>query len=233
MSNRLIKLDSHLRIPTPSSTPYHFILEFNSPLEGEYCLTNALIPNSYYTITISNNQFYFNDGMQDFTVTLATGFYGINDLICALQNELNSVSSNFSVTYNSITAKITINRTSPFQIKFGSNGVNGTMGFDNGNTSFSTSHTASHIINLQPHAFYHISIDCHSHYVIENAISNSFNFVIPILGNSKEITFYEQIQCIQKISFQQPTKFIKVMVTDKYNNFIPLQQEWSLVLSKI
>lgn len=233
--SQLVKIDSNLRINPALTSSSDFRIELYHSLEGVYSLVCASMPNSYYNISTFNNQLYFNDTIQNLTATIPPGFYDSSSLPSTIQSILNNVSSGFTVTYDNITSKMTISRSSNFTLLFSnsSNSIASTIGFANIDTTFSSSFQGSQIINLAPHQFFHIHLDVNTKYHIENAIGNTCQFVVPIFGTTKDITYYEPFVHSQVISFDRPTKVIRVFVTDKYNKIIPIQQDWSIILKKI
>jgi len=80
--------------------------------------------NGYFLVNQSNNQLLINDG-SDKLITLSNNEYLSGALLATeLQTKLNAASTNFTVSYSSITNKFTVSRTSTFAIKWTSGQTN-------------------------------------------------------------------------------------------------------------
>jgi len=112
------------------------------------------IPISFFNINSNNNIFYINDGA-DKTVTLTLGDYRPSTLIVEIQTKLNAISTNFTVTFNNDTNKITITRTSNFNLLFNSysnfNQICDVIGFNKTDHLAASTYTSENIFNGRPY----------------------------------------------------------------------------------
>ena len=117
-------------------------------------LVSCVMPNSVYKIRAGvNDKLDFNDGANK-TITITPGAYSITSLCSYLLTQLNSSSSGFTAcSYDTITMKVTISRSSNFNLLFAS-GTNAStsvrkeIGFSAADLSAATTYTGANVIQL-------------------------------------------------------------------------------------
>lgn len=112
-------------------------------------LQQAVIPYSFYSINSTNNYFHVEDSLANsYAFTVEEGNYNITQMINALLAEMGG---GWSITYSSITNKITISNSlgATFSV-MGDGTLNHALGFmeDTNTASVGTTLTSTHGINL-------------------------------------------------------------------------------------
>jgi len=128
----------------------HLVFCFKNPVyldkrayEMRLSVVNAQIPVSWYLINDTNNQIIINNTTYNFK----KGNYNVNTFITEWTN---SISSGWTLTYDSITNKINYAFTSQFTFSDSSNSIFPLLGFKNGNvyTSLNNSLVTPFCINF-------------------------------------------------------------------------------------
>jgi hypothetical protein len=173
-------------------------------------LVSCIMPNSVYKIrTGVNDKLDFNDGANK-TITVTPGAYSITSLCSNLLTQFNTLSSGFTaVSYDTITMRVTITRSSNFSLLFatGSNiatSIRKELGFNATNISATTTYTGQNIINLYNPLGCYI---CINEFGMPNRTSAGtfYTFHIPMSVNSDGLVVVEK------------NSFYKQQV-DMYNN---------------
>ena len=89
-----------------SNNSYNFILPNLEIADGNYIYLSvqyANIPYSFYNINLTNNILYYTLNSVNYTIAITPGNYNITQLITFLKSNM----SGFTITYNSMTNKIT------------------------------------------------------------------------------------------------------------------------------
>ena len=231
--NNIIKISSKNRnIGIPGN------FKINTPLiEGNYKLLSVFIANSSYNINEYNNKIYWSEdgGATTLQSQIVEGYYDIFKLVTALENALNNVSlNNYSVTYNSITNKLTISANVNFMLLFVNkfDSIGEIIGFESEiNTNNNTSHTSQNFVNLDNVLSYNIDINGISNIIYDNF--NSCSFIVPQNSPLGNYIYYEPINFNQVINFQKPTNLLHVRLFDDHNKIIDIHTDWYMVLQKI
>ena len=111
-----------------------------------FSVDHCEVCNSYYLINDTNNKIVINS----ITYNIVFGNYNVNNFITAL---LSVIPSGFTITYSSITNKLTFNYTSNFTINVSSDlcTVNDIIGLGNINiTSIGNSLVLPYVVNFLP-----------------------------------------------------------------------------------
>lgn len=122
IKNDTIVIDSRDRdtLIYTSNSNYQIDLdeEYKNVLSVE--LISIDVPKTQYLINENNNLLYFNSNGFEYTATVPIGNYTIDDLLIALKNSMDTVSSNtFTISNSTLTNKITISiATSTFDLSF-------------------------------------------------------------------------------------------------------------------
>lgn len=178
-------------------------------------VVHAEVPNSFYIVNYTNNQFVLNST----TYTLTRGNYNVNTFITML---LAAIPVGYGLTYNSATTKLTMTNASSFTINANSNAstVNSIMGL--GTTALTgTSITFPNVVNFIPLQ----RINFRSNYFKFGCYStadNSSDIFLPLQNNAGQnsiINYTNQSQSKFLIQDKSITTFV-INVTDDYGNLI-------------
>ena len=206
MNGQEIYIGSERR--TSESTIYHANIPLQNPLQGTYKLKEARFPNSAYNIHSNNNTVITSLG----TGTVSPGFYTSSSLPSALQTALGGT---FTVTFNSITNKITIANSNSFTI------TGGTMLNVLGMQVTSVAATS-----VEGTGLFNLSYDLLNFYVCINGVQNITSvaggpyatFIIPMDVNTCEImTYIPDSLCV--ITFQ-PTSNSRFLTSSMFDFII-------------
>ena len=208
---------SSIRVQLPDLAFHHDNIQ-NAYLS----VVHAEIPNSFYILNYTNNQFVL-DGV---TYTLTRGNYNVNTFITML---ISLIPANFAVTYSSITTKFTMTKsTGSFTVNADSTAstVNNIMGLG------TSSMTSSLVLGVQTVSFPH----CVNFIPLQriNFRSTSFNFgcfntvdgssdiFLPLQNNAGQNSIINYVnQTAQKFLIQDRniTSFV-INVTDDQGRFV-------------
>ena len=195
MAVRSLFVDSSQRI---NGTDTSFMVEFQRSLENkpfEYCcIEKASIPLTFYNISteLSTSTFTINDGSDDVAITLTEGQYSATELASHMETVLNTLSSGFSVDFDSITGFITIARTSNFSIDLSTKeNLACLLGFTMEDHTATDSYSSTNIVNMRPVKNFFLFIDeiqtdinhCYS------SIGSDITAIWPMEGSLGEIQY--------------------------------------------
>jgi hypothetical protein len=125
-------------------------------------LLDCSIPQSNYVFNSTNNIISFSEGATGFTATIPSGNYTSTELVSALPGifAASGCSGVFTVTYSSITGKLTLTSTVSYSIQFGTaNNAYYQLGFQAITYSAALSQTSDYLINLAPPQYLFLDID--------------------------------------------------------------------------
>jgi hypothetical protein len=92
----------------------------NKPIE--FAIKSIILPLSFYSTNSNNNKLVLSSypgSVSSEEITITPGNYNIVELVSELEDKLQAVEANFSVSYNSVTYKITIsNSTGNFVVDY-------------------------------------------------------------------------------------------------------------------
>jgi len=146
------------------------------------------IPFSFYNIHSSNNTLVTSAG----TVTLTPGQYDIDDITTEIATQLQVFDATFTCTYSLITYKITIARTTNFDITLSSSTLNTVLGFGTTDLTGAATYTSTNCYDINTSSIVYM----HSRNLstLNNSISHDDRayalFSIPMLAKSGEIMYY-------------------------------------------
>jgi hypothetical protein len=217
----------------------NLLFELNQPI---YCYSNMDIlislegfqfTNSFYTINDYNNNFVFSfssTGSPYTKIQATKGNYDIDSLLSHLTSILSIY--NFSLSYNMITAKITISNTTPFLLKSSSYNIYEVLGFDDyGTKTLSASITSPYLYNLISTQILHICTPNLNFSSIGLKNKTKYN----ILGSIHINALPSEVQCYKntsnfnyKITDNEIT-FINVIIYDQDFNIVNFNNiDWFL-----
>jgi len=144
-------------------------------------LIHAIIPNTHYLFDSNNSTITFQESAGDLTATIIPGNYSTTQLTAHLKVILDAAGLlTYTVTYNDITNKLTISATGNVTLKFSENNSPWKeLGFNNSDTSSSSSHISPNSIDISNIKYINIHIDGLKYNVMST--SNQYaSFIIPI-----------------------------------------------------
>lgn len=202
--------NSQVQVTLPDLT-FHMDHIQNAYLSVVHCE----IPNSFYIINYTNNQFVLNGVVY----TIVKGNYNVNTF---MSNFLTLLPVGYGMSYSSITTKFTLTHVTPFIINanLSTSTINSVMGL--GNTELSgTSITFPNVVNFIPLQRINFrsnffNFGCYS------TADGSSDIFLPLQNNAGQnsiINYSNQTQNKFLIQDRTITSFI-ISVTDDYNRFI-------------
>ena len=194
-----------------------------------FSVDHAEICNSYYLINENNNDIVINN----IVYSVQFGNYNVNNFIIAL---LSVIPSGFTITYSSITNKLTFNYTSNFTINASSSlcTINNIIGLGNFNiTSLSNSVTLPYVVNFLPLA----RLNFRSNFFKFNNYSSTDNTtdIFLTVQNSAPpigVIYYVNQTDTNFIINDVNITIINIMVTDDDNNLINFNNvDWYMTIT--
>ena len=239
-----IVIDSRDRNNDLHPNPNNYQIDFDNVLRSVISieLVSAELPVVQYNINSNNNILHFDEGGDELQAIISEGQYDtIADLTSALQDALNNTigaSTDYTVTYSTITRKITITKGSgifnmTFQgdsetfvheqtrTKYPTGSIGSIIGFSRTNVTGSLSYTGNNQYNLSGENYVLLYIK-----ELENLESVSGNSVIHDTftkinldaNSSNNMKFYKQLdEYISRVTFTPPMASIGQMIIKFYN----------------
>jgi hypothetical protein len=202
-------------------------------------LVSCVLPNTVYKIRAGvNDRLDFNDGANK-TITITPGAYSITSLCSTILTLLNTSSSGFTAcSYDTITMKVTITRSSNFSLLFstGSNtstSIRTELGFSAIDLSGTTTYTGQNVVNLYNPVGCYIQIN-------ELSMPNSttgkciYTFHVPMDVNSDGILSVQKNNIYaQKVYLTNQTRIGKLTIRLKNSDgsdFVLNNTDYELIL---
>lgn len=168
-----------------SGDPHNFAIEFKADnLDGKYVVKNVSLPNSFYNVNSSNNVVYFYETGASTSATIPVGNYTASSLATQLKTSMDAVSTvTYTITYSNISGKFTFVSSGNSNFEWGSNTANSArylLGFNEEDTSPTTSQESTNVINLSPYPHIGIDIqeDSHPNYITAERAHSSI--IVPL-----------------------------------------------------
>jgi hypothetical protein len=222
MKYLLVDLNNKLDL---SSSNSDFQVKLYETIKKESCvsLINAQIPNTFYVFI--NKSITFNEGAGSVTASINNGSYSSSELSSHLQTQLNAagLSTDYTVSYSSITMKFTINKAAgTFSLEMSAdNTPYNELGFSNIDTGLATSHSASNIANLYGNTFFAINLGSAFENNVQITNGKSFDYILPNMINRNEINQYSQINLqTQSKKTDKDFNYLSVKIKDLNGNII-------------
>lgn len=190
-SNYLV-INSRDRLPSTANEDGFFTL--HRPLEKikGLELIHFTMPNTFYNVTVLNNNLTYDNGGGPTTVTVPVGNYQNSELLSRINNLLSG--SGISCSFDINTMRVTFSSAGNFQLLFGTGlaQVNSLLGFAKANTVSALSVTGDDIMNVGLPT--HIYIFCYELGNYYNSVNSNqlASFVVPILANRGEYITYNE-----------------------------------------
>jgi len=207
-----------------SNNSYNFILPNLEIADGNYIYLSvqyANIPYSFYNINLTNNILYYTLTSVNFTIAITPGNYNITQLITFLKSNM----SGFTITYNSMTNKITFSH-STYNFSFLSTSTcNEILGFlkNTSYTSYNLSLVSVNCISLIPIKCINIVSNLLTYNINKSNPNNqSILCCIPITTQPNSIIEYKNNNNFRSNLFINQISNIVIKLTDQNNNAIDL-----------
>lgn len=229
-----VQIDSRLR---QSGTISSFRVELpNRGLLGTYELKAFNIYNSYCNVDARNNQFAYDANSLTGTITVPEGSYTILELAQAMKALLNTATSLvWTVTFSSITYKIVLSTTLPFDLNFNvANSIGFAIGFEEelySSMANSLESVKQVGLSTQPMNYFISLKEANNEMTLLN--TSSTTFIVPILTTLNQLNYYEPQQFRQFCSFTNETKYLTVSIFDHDNQLIDFQSNWYFILQQV
>ena len=205
------------------------------PRASSFTLAAAFLPVSLYNITAVNNALDFDDGAVK-QIQVSAGTYSIASLVAAIKSELNDVSTNFDVTFDSTTMLVTVSRSAgTFELLFATGAGVATsiaqaIGFPATDSGVGASFTGSNSAFLYRPTTALVQIQ-ETGYTGATSAGQRYTFSVPLIANVGTVEWYEPYYAptvrFDRQSFQQFT----VKLFDEYSRPLSLLGgEWSIRL---
>ena len=223
MDNHHFYIQSEDREDYNNTSPANFRVALSREL-NPHCIEVSFcqLPNTFYNITASNNNFLFNNVPQ----TITPGCYTLSEAL----TEFASVTG-LTVGYNDITNLITISAGANFSLNFNvQNSIGKLLGFKTILYSAQNSYTGTFGPKIYHSAVY-ISLNIGNGVLTSSGLKN-VSFVIPNNVNKSElIQFYARTQFslapnVKKNGIQH----FEVRVFDEKGNELQGLSDWSLLI---
>ena len=185
-------------------------------------IVDCVIPFSFYSINSTNNILVYLYLGTQYTVTIPVGNYNINQLITALQ----SLMSNFTVSYTSVTNKLTFTNSSNNNFSFlPSSTCFGIIGFSDGNTYTSNAYvlTSVNCINIYSITYIQVNSNFLTYNINKKQINNlNILGLIPIQTTPFSLIQYNNSTNYKINLFINQISSIRIKLTDNLGNLLDL-----------
>jgi len=204
------------------------VIEIPSQFHIHVSVENFCCPYTFYNINSSNNTLTYLENNTAYTITITSGNYNVNNLITELMSKM----ARFTITYNSITNKMTfVNSLYDFTFSSLSTCLS-LLGFSSNLSSISKTLTSDKVVNLCPYR----CICLHTNLKIfsvnkKNSNNTSLLASIPINCAPNSIIVYENKNNLKSNTFTNIINNIRIKLTD--HDFNPLDlngQHWTITL---
>jgi hypothetical protein len=159
----------------------------------KYKLENLELPLTFFTINSSNNSLVINNGTTDATITIPVGDYTSTSICSTLETLLNAapIAEIFTVTYSTVTYKVTIACSGTFKI-LSSSTCQSWLGLGETDTSLVASYTCPNVLDLTgPKSVYVVSSELSSDKVLYGGERMNIIAKVPLHNAKGAILYYE------------------------------------------
>ena len=234
-----LKLDSAQRNNRSSTTASQFVISSTTMLfEGRYRLKAVFMPVTYYNVSTQTNAIYFTDGTGSHIAYVTPGFYTSTSYVLAVGTAMTIVAggATYTVTLDPITQNATISASAgTFILTFGTNTLRSAyaqLGFPQSNSTTATSsQIAPTMLYLAQTRSFNISVNGYSSTF--DVTGRGYTYVLPVTSNTPGIEYYEAPESYQQeMMIDSPTRSLNIAVYDDFNNILPIQSDWYMILEK-
>ena len=224
----------------PTTDPSLCMIPLQTPItQGTYEVAVAILPNSVYNISSTNNTIFFS-GTGDYTGTITAGHYTSSTIATAVQTAMNAVMSGFTVTLDANSNKLTFANASSFHFSWSRDttgiGCEKQLGFQNNTDSATgTSITAPNAINLIRSSGIIVRFSESSSRVVDSKLSDLGSLYYPIISDWGTMMIYTgQTSVKQYLTFFQSTSALNIRFYSSDGSPISLLgNDWEMVLSRV
>lgn len=196
-------------------------------------LKNAVLPLSFYTIDSRNNKLYFYEVAPgvDLVATIPEGIYTSSTLPGVLKTALELVGSNiYTITYSSVSNKLTITADNSFAFKQGSNNAYYELGLTSENLNvLSSTLTGNEVIDLSGVSCIHLL----SSVGAINVINKPYN-VIGTINIDRQITevqnYKDDSQDYIAVSLNSLSELTFLLYDERFRILTP-KKDWSITVN--
>jgi len=204
------------------------VIEIPSQFHIHVSVENFCCPYTFYNINSNNNTLTYLENNTAYTITITSGNYNVNNLIIELMSKM----TRFTITYNSITNKLTfINSLYDFTFSSLSSCLS-LLGFSSILSSNSKTLTSDKVVNLCPYRCICISTNLKT-FSVNKKYSNNTTLLasIPINSAPNSIILYENKNNFKSNTFTNNISNIRIKLTDHDFNVLDLNgQHWTITL---
>jgi hypothetical protein len=235
MSQTIIVDSSHnlsVRKSSASDISCNFTSFANTDVAGyNVALESFLMPNLVYPINKNNKFIYFYENLNTGvlkTATLTEGTYTSTTLATEIQTRMNAIAANvYTVTFNSVSSKLTISTTLPNTIAFSwsaaTNNAAKVMGFPTTDSTFQSVKVSSYPVRLDGSLYIDIITNFRAN-VISSDGRSSIMARIPLSVSYGSILFWENPSLRDTAFYAYSDDFnsLNVRLVDDTGNLLPI-----------
>jgi len=203
-------------------------IEIPSNFHIHVSIENFCMPYSFYNVNLNNNSLTYLENNTAYTITITNGNHNINSIITELMSKM----TRFTITYNSVTNKMTfVNSLYDFTFSSLSNCLS-LLGFSSNLSSSSKTLTSDKVVNLCPYRCICIHTNLKT-FSINKKYSNNTTLLasIPINSAPNSIIVYENKNNFKSNTFTNNISNIRIKLTDHDFNTLDLNgQHWTITL---
>ena len=223
-----------------SGTNENFTVTLNRTLTKikQVELVETEIPFSFYAINANNNNIRFVSGVTTYNAIVTPGNYTTDDFITELQSKMNAQLAGFTITYNTITYKLTFANATSFSLSLTGSTIANIIGLSADSTN-GNSFTCQNTINLSGP----------NYLLIRSSVLTKPKIVRPFLNSTQDDILYKlQVNVapgnlipeknmytnLIKYGVRQSITTIDFSLLDPQTNVINLNgQPWSMTIRLI
>jgi len=207
-----------------SNYNYNFVLPNLEIADGNYIYLSvqyANIPYSFYNINSSNNVLNYTLNFVNYTIAITPGNYNITQLITFLKSNM----SGFTITYNSMTNKITFSHSTYNFIFLSSSTCQEILGFvkNTAYTSLGLSLISNNCVSLIPIKCINVVSNLLTYNINKSNPNNqSILCCVPVTTQPNSIIEHKNINNFRSNLFINQISNIAIKLTDQNNNALDL-----------
>jgi hypothetical protein len=222
-----------------SGTSENFTLQLSTNIAKiqQVEVISAEVPYTFYVINSTNCAISWSSGATVYTANVPVGNYTITTFLPALQTAMNAVMAGFTVTYSTVTFKITFANATAFSI-LGTSTISDIIGLS-GTTASAASVTLPRVFNIGGPKYLLIRSTKLTQPKITrpflNSTQNNILYKIDINGSPGDILVEKNLYTnMLKYGVRQTIRTIDFQLTDDNGNLIDLNGlDWSLTLNLV
>ena len=240
MSGILIRPPGPANPATTNSN--NFEIKFVDTLQGNWLVKWATLPNSIYNVNSTNNVIYWTSGFSGaLSATVPPGHYSGATLAATMEPLMETADGggiDYSVTYDSTTAKFTITSVAVISMTFGTNTVNSiseVIGFYNVDTVSGNLQGSGKVVSLGLPLSIGIAVDDVHTRGYWTADQKHGSIYVPIATDFGSYQLLSPDILEQTIEMRYPMRTLSFRLVDtKTNAVVDINEsEWEMLLERI